>query len=161
MPRRRPRLLPAALALTLTACAPSEPPPPDPAPSTPAAYAAALEQAANTARESLDLAPLAHDSCAATAALARAEALAGAPELTHAPLTDVIATCAPVEKAAENLSRSERPPAEVVEAWLASPGHASNLKDPALARGAISCVEDGERDGLPRFLCSHVMLGGS
>ena len=135
--------------------------PADPAPSTPASYASALEQEVNAARDSLGLPPLVHDECAATAALGRAEALAGAPELSHAPLEDVIAACARGTRAAENLARSERPPREVVAAWLASPGHAANLKDPTLTRGAISCVQDGEAAGGPRFLCSHVLLSES
>lgn len=151
----------AAALLALGAC--TEPDAPDgrPAPTDPASYATALEEAVGSAREDLGLAPQVHDECAAAAAAARAKALAGAPELTHAPLDDVIATCAEGNRAAENLSRTERPPQEVVDAWLASTGHAANIKDRTLTRGAVACVQDGQRDDLPRFLCSHVMLGES
>lgn len=169
-PRRRHRPAAALLALVLAVATagcddsgPAHGPDHhgDAAPRDPAAYAAALEQQVNDARADLDLLPLTHDACAATAAQARADALVGAPELTHAPLTDVIAQCAEGDKAAENLARSERPPQEVVDAWLASPGHAANIKDPTLTHGAIACAQDGEAEGAPRFLCSHVMLGQS
>lgn len=154
----------ALLGLALTGCGGArETPtaPQSPTPSTPASYASALEEEVNAARRSLDLPPLVHDECAATAALARAAALVGAPELGHAPLQDVIAACARGTRAAENLSRSERSPREVVDAWLASPGHAANIRDPTLTRGAIACVQDGEARGEPRFLCSHVLLSES
>lgn len=93
--------------------------------------------------------------CAADAALARAEALVGEPELTHAPLDDVIADCG-VTVAAENLSRAPAgtPAEEVVAAWMDSPGHRSNLLDPELTQVGVGCVEDGDA-----LLCSQVFLG--
>lgn len=94
-------------------------------------------------------------NCAADAALARAEALVGEPELTHAPLDDVIADCG-VTVAAENLSRAPAgtPAEEVVAAWMDSPGHRANLLDPELTQVGVGCVEDGDA-----LLCSQVFLG--
>jgi len=84
----------------------------------------------------------------------RAEALVGEEELEHAPLAPVIESCAPLTTAAENLVNSTAAPAEVVEAWLGSPGHRANIVDPALTELGIGCVPDGAK-----LLCSQVFLG--
>lgn len=124
----------------------------------PARYAHDLEESVDAAREDSGLAALDHDACAAEAARRRAAALVGADELEHAPLDDVLVAC-DAARAGENLSRSDRPPSEVVEAWLASAGHASNIHDGGFDRGAVACVIDAEASGTPLQLCSHVFLG--
>lgn len=123
-------------------------------PSDPAAYAAELLAETNDAREANDLPDLAGSACAQAAALLRAAALVGSAELTHAPLTGVITGCAPSTTAAENLSRATAAPPEVLSAWMGSPGHRSNLLDPALTELGVGCVPDGAE-----MLCSQVYLG--
>ncbi|WP_206074518.1 CAP domain-containing protein [Antribacter gilvus] len=125
----------------------------------PAGYAAVLEGLVNDQREAAGLPALAHDGCAAEQAQSRADALVGAPELEHAPLGGVLGSCG-VGLAGENLSRGESPPEDVVEAWMASPGHHANIVKPEFASGAIACTRDGGADPAPRFVCSHVFLGG-
>jgi len=89
-----------------------------------------------------------------TAALKRASALIEKPELTHAPLNGVIAGCKPTTIAAENLSKVAASPAAVIDAWMHSPGHRSNLLDPMLTEIGVGCVHDGNS-----MLCSQVFLG--
>ena len=72
----------------------------------------------------------------------RAAELIGAPKLVHAPLEPVKESC-PGAFAAENLSRTDQPPQDVVQAWLDSPSHRENLVAADLVRGAIGCVRDG------------------
>ena len=154
------------LAVLLTACSGT----PDPGPSEPETshsvdladpeqYAASLEAGVNAARARLDRAPLEHDDCLETVAVERAAALVGAPELVHAPLPPVQQSCPGGTVAAENLSRTDRRPGDVVQAWLDSPTHRDNLVDAALLRGAIGCARDGGTAEKPVLTCSHVFLG--
>lgn len=122
-------------------------------------YAAALEEGVNAARAQLDVPALQHDECLEAAATDRAAALVGAPELAHAPLPPVRKTCPGGTIAAENLSRTARPPQDVVQAWLDSPTHRDNLVSGDLVRGAIGCVRDGGTAAAPVLICSHVFLG--
>src|SRR5690606_1190983 len=122
-------------------------------------YAAALEDGVNATRAQLDVAPLQHDDCLAAVARDRAAALVGEPELVHAPLPPVQRRCPGGTVAAENLSRTARPPQDVVQAWLDSPTHRDNLVSDGLLRGAIGCVRDGGADDAPVLVCSHVFTG--
>jgi Cysteine-rich secretory protein family len=74
--------------------------------------------------------------------------------LTHAPLNDVIPGCKPATMAAENLSKAAASPAAVIDAWMHSPGHKSNLLDATLTEIGVGCVVDGRS-----MLCSQVLLG--
>lgn len=47
-----------------------------------------------------------------------------------------------------------RQAADVVAAWLASPGHRANILDPALTRMTVACVHDGDQ-----MLCSQLFAG--
>ncbi len=123
-------------------------------PRDPDTYAEELFVRTNTARADDGLPAVVESTCARDAALRRADALVGAVELTHAPLDEVITQCAPASAAAENLSRAAAEPADVVAAWLQSPGHRSNLLDPDLADLGVGCVLDGGE-----MLCSQVYLG--
>jgi len=144
----------------LVACAGDETPGPTPrtggaaAEPAPEVYAAELVDLTNAARAAEGLDPLAESECARTAGLERAAALVGRDDLTHAPLAPVIKDCAPLTMAAENLVNSSAEPADVVDAWLGSPGHRANIVDPALTQIGIGCIPDGEK-----LLCSQVFLG--
>ncbi|MBF0689107.1 MAG: CAP domain-containing protein [Cellulomonas sp.] len=155
-------LVVAVVLAAVPAC--STPPSPDPAglPTSgtassvalePDLYAAALVEDTNATRVADGLPALEVSACAAQAAERRAADLVGVAELTHAPLDDVIQGC-DAPRTAENLSRASAPPADVVEAWLASPGHRDNLLDPDLRHVGVACVPDG-----PALLCSQVFLG--
>jgi uncharacterized protein YkwD len=120
----------------------------------PAAYAAELVVETNAARVDEGLTALTVSDCAAAEASGRAEDLAGGQELEHAPLTPVVEECPPATTAAENLARAAATPHDVVDAWLASPGHRANLLDPDLDQVGIGCLlDEGE------MLCSQVFLG--
>lgn len=123
-------------------------------PSDPVAYAAQVLRETNSVRTAEGLPELGGSACAQEAALRRASDLVGAAKLTHAPLTDVIARCAPATAAAENLSRAAASPSAVLDAWMGSPGHRSNLLDPGLTEIGVGCVLDGDE-----MLCSQVYLG--
>jgi uncharacterized protein YkwD len=125
----------------------------------PEQYAAALEDGVNAARAQRDVPELEHDDCLVAVAVDRAGALVGAARLTHAPLPPVKQSCPGGTLAAENLSRTARPPQDVVQAWLDSPSHRDNLVNADLLRGAIGCVRDGGTAAAPVLTCSHVFLG--
>lgn len=119
----------------------------------PATYAEALREATNDARREAGVEPLTPSPCARRWATRRAEALVGE-ALSHAPMTEVTAECAPGGRAAENLVDSAAAPAEVVEAWMGSAGHRNNIVDPGLREVGVGCVDhDGE------MLCAQVFLG--
>ena len=120
----------------------------------PGSYAQRLFAGTNVARADEGLPALAWSECAAAQGLARATALEGAAELTHAPMDDVMAACA-VSVAAENLSRGAAPAQDVVDAWLASPGHRANLLDPELVSVGIACAREADAS----LTCSQVFLG--
>ena len=123
-------------------------------PGDPTEYAAQIVRGTNDVRDAKGLAALSGSKCAQDAAHKRASDLIGKAELTHAPLGALIAHCAPPTTAAENLSRSAASPQAVIDAWMGSPGHRSNLLDPALTEIGVGCVLDGQA-----MLCSEVFLG--
>ena len=126
---------------------------PAPEESDPAAYATALESGVNDARAAEGLSELTHSDCAVDAAAARAADLVGNPDLPHAPMDAVLQECG-VVVAGENLSRATLPADAVVDAWLGSPGHRSNILDAQYTASGVACVPDGDA-----LVCSHVLLG--
>lgn len=118
----------------------------------PAAYAEDLFARTNDERAGLDLEPLEPSECAQQAATQRAEALVGGGELVHAPMQALLEECG-VDRAAENLVRSDATAAEVVAAWMDSPGHRNNIVDPDMTALGIGCVPDGAE-----LLCSQIYL---
>lgn len=121
----------------------------------PTTYANQLRAAADDARAANGLPRLMPADCAAPVALARATALVGNP-LVHAPLTPVRTACPSAAVTAENLSRAAAEPRDVVEAWMASPGHRANLLDPTLTAMVVACTHDGNQ-----MLCSQLFTGTS
>jgi uncharacterized protein YkwD len=134
-------------------------PPAEVATPGPDAYAEQIVTATNAARTAQGLPALAVSACARDAALDRAAALVGDAELTHADLGPVHDACAPPSgMTAENLSRTAAAPDVVVDAWLASPGHANNLLSPELTAIGVGCVpDDGYEPGA--LLCAQIFLG--
>jgi len=123
-------------------------------PVDPVEYAKQIVRATNDVRRARGLAELRGSKCAQSAARGRVLDLIGKAKLTHAPLAGVITGCAPATTAAENLSRAAASPAAVVDAWMNSPGHRSNLLDPALTEIGVGCVRSDKS-----MLCSQVFLG--
>ena len=161
VPRRRTTrvteaLLRGALALVLltAGCSPAARGQAPPSSATPDDYATALLAATNDARTAQGLVALDPSDCATGAAAQRAQDLVGAASLEHAPLDPVLDACGPATTAAENLSTASEDPAEVVAAWMSSPGHRANILDPALTEVGVACVPDGGRT-----LCAEVFLG--
>jgi uncharacterized protein YkwD len=112
----------------------------------------------NAARAAEGLPALVTSECAAQQARSRAEAL-GERALEHAPLSSVQEACQPPSGlSAENLSRSAASPADVVQAWLESPGHRNNILSPELTHVGVSCTTDVDDEEL-LMLCSQVFLG--
>ena len=124
-----------------------------PSPVNPTTYAADLEAGVNAARVAEGLPELAHADCAVELAAERAADLVGNPDLPHAPMDAVLAGCG-VGVAGENLSRATLPAGDVVDAWLGSPGHRSNILDTQFWASGVACLPDGEA-----LVCSHVLLG--
>jgi uncharacterized protein YkwD len=165
--RRLAVLVTTLASLSLVACAPADdgghgaPSADDPTatqPWEPTEYAARLLAETREERDEAGVPRLEESGCATEQALSRATALVGAP-LEHAPLDEVVTACAPAGgTAAENLSRASAAPAEVVDAWMGSPGHRANLLDPALTSVGVACVADAtEGDG--GLVCAQVFLG--
>lgn len=116
-------------------------------------YAADLLEASQEAHVAAGLPAWEASACAQPQAALRAQDLVGE-ELVHAPLDPVLAACAPLTTAAENLSRAAASAPDVVDAWMGSAGHRSNIEDPAFTEAATACVVDGDR-----VLCSLVLAG--
>jgi uncharacterized protein YkwD len=123
-------------------------------PSDQGEYAEQIVRETNDVRQAKGLPVLGSSKCAQNAALQRASHLIGNADLKHAPLAGVIAHCKPATTAAENLSRAAASPKAVVDAWMGSPGHRSNLLDPALTEIGVGCILEGES-----MLCSQLFLG--
>ncbi|MBD7917204.1 hypothetical protein H9657_02795 [Cellulomonas sp. Sa3CUA2] len=116
-------------------------------------YAADLLAESNAAHVAAGLPAWETADCAQPSAAERAQALVGA-DLEHAALDPVLAACAPLSTAGENLSRAAAPAADVVEAWMGSAGHRANLEDPTFTQAAAACTWDGEQ-----ALCSLLLVG--
>lgn len=116
-------------------------------------YASEVVVQTNAVRQAQGGTELAESACAGQAAAERAAALVGNPDLVHAPLDQVMQRC-DVITAGENLSRSDASPEDVVAAWMDSPGHRSNILDPAYTQIGVACVADGDLT-----LCSEIFLG--
>ena len=120
----------------------------------PHTYASELFRLTNEARAAEGLPALGPSTCAEDAARERALAIGPAGPLEHAPMDDVLADCAPSTQAAENLVRAAAAPADVVQAWLGSPGHRANLLSESVSRLGVGCVPDGST-----LVCAQIFLG--
>jgi len=99
----------------------------EPAGPLPAAdYAQALADGVNAERVAAGLGRLAPDSCAQQAAEAWAEQLAARGVLEHQDVGAVMSRCSS-SGAGENIARNSGGPAQVVAAWMDSPGHEANI----------------------------------
>ena len=166
--RRLAVLVTTLVSLSLVGCvqpghhvghgAPSTDEPSATQPWEPTEYAALLLAETQEERDKAGVPRLEESGCATEEALSRATALVGAP-LEHAPLDEVVTTCAPASgTAAENLSRASAEPPAVVEAWMGSQGHRANILDPTLTSVGVACVADAT-EGAGGLVCAQVFLG--
>lgn len=138
------------LARVLPGVTPAPPPPtpaPTPAPPGPAptpgptpSIALALLDAHNAERRAARLAPLTLDVRLVAAAQAHSDWMAGTGELTHLgadgdPWARITRAGYRYFAASENIGFNERSVAEVVAAWMASPGHRDNILGPYTQMG--------------------------
>ncbi len=129
-------------------------------------YADEVVALTNEERVRQGLAPLVKSECLAQKASERAREVLASGSLEHPPL---VASCGEHDWAGENLSHATREPAQTLEAWLESPGHARNILDPDFTVTAVSCViSDLEDPSLPasagpvrKMLCSQLFEGSS
>jgi len=89
------------------------------------------------------VASLAVSTCATQEAQRRAQDLVGKP-LQHAPLEPVQRMCG-TTYVGENLAQGYRSPADTVQAWVNSSGHARNLFDPLFRFLAVGCAGSGSQ----------------
>ena len=171
MPATGLRKVVATLAATAVLSACGGPAPvvaPTPSPTTlpeAASFARSLFDQTNTARSDAGLPPLEWSTCAADLALPRALHTLPEVSLSHEPL---LPSCESFTYLGENLSRANYAPAQVMAAWLDSPGHRKNLLDPDFAEAGIGCVPyeasnparaASGSSGVGGMACSEVFLG--
>lgn len=135
---------------------------------SPEAFAKALFLRTNDARVADGLPEYVWNDCLARKALPRATAIVPQETLTHEGL---FASCLSDQvRAGENLSRSDRYAAEVVDAWLGSAGHRANLLDAGFLESGIACVPVSAVDptraarsgeDVAAMACSQLFEGGS
>ncbi|HEX7589461.1 MAG TPA: CAP domain-containing protein [Demequinaceae bacterium] len=130
-----------------------------------ATFARALFDGTNATRSDAGIPQLVWSECAAELALPRA--LHTLPEgiLSHEPL---LPSCEDFTYLGENLARANYTPAQVMAAWLDSPGHRANLLDPDFTEVGIGCVPyEASSPSVPAsgssdaggMACSEVFLG--
>ena len=130
-----------------------------------ASFAQALFEKTNAAREEAGLPRLAWSECAKDLALPRARHTLPQDVLSHEPL---VPSCEGFDYLGENLSRAHSTPAQVITAWLDSPGHRQNLLDPAFTEVGVGCLPyEAANPSIPAsgssevggMACSEVFLG--
>jgi uncharacterized protein YkwD len=130
-----------------------------------ASFAQALFDGTNAERSDAGLPPLVWSACATDLALPRALHTLPEGTLSHEPL---LPSCEDFTYLGENLSRANYTPAQVMAAWLDSPGHRQNLLDPDFAEVGIGCVPyEASNPSIPvpgssgvgGMACSEVFLG--
>ncbi|GIG53793.1 CAP domain-containing protein [Demequina activiva] len=117
-------------------------------------YAQEVFEGTNAERAQAGLEPLEWSECLLPVAQERVHVVAVTGELQHAPLA---ATCNDGATAGENLSRAAEQPQQIVDRWMASPGHEANVLNPAFRTVAVACVASDDEGG--PMTCSWVAEG--
>jgi uncharacterized protein YkwD len=125
-------------------------------------YADRLFELTNQQRVAEDMPTLNWVDCIVEdAAQPRADAIPVDGDLEHQTL---VAACHEGASAAENLSRSGETPEQIVERWMASPGHRANILnrefvDVGIACAALEDIGDLPMGQQPVMACSQVFEG--
>lgn len=104
-------------------------PKPKPGPVNPVT-ASSVIAALNVERARVGLRPLTESPSLNAAALAWAQSMAAQGVLTHGDFERRIADMVPGHAIAENIAEGQKAVAQVVAAWMGSPGHRANILGP-------------------------------
>ena len=128
-------------------------------------YAQQVFEDTNAARTAQGLDSLAWDDCAAGLAAERIVAILPTGKLEHPSFAP---SCGDTTMAGENLGHSIYLPAQLVDAWMNSPGHRANVVNPGFATLGVACVasalddpsaEAGPGQAVGGMLCSEIFGG--
>ncbi|WP_062379484.1 CAP domain-containing protein [Demequina pelophila] len=108
----------------------------------------------NEERDAQGLEALRWSDCLEDKAADRAAPFVDDPDLVHDVL---VSTCHEGASAGENLSRSERSAAQVVDAWLGSAGHRANLLSADFEISGVACLP-AEEDV---YACAQLFEGAA
>lgn len=103
--------------------------------------ASAVIAALNTERARYDLEPLTESAVLDAAAHAWAQLIAGQGVLTHGDFEKRIADMVPGHAIAENIAEGQQTVAQVVAAWMGSPGHRANILGPYSQAGHGEAID--------------------
>lgn len=112
------------------------------APATAQGYQDRVLTLTNKERTRRGLRPLALSTCADGFADPWARTLAGRHALAHQQLRPILSACK-ARRVGENVAHGNRTADQMVQMWLASPGHRANLLNPAFTHLGVGAVVTG------------------
>ncbi|NDZ64269.1 sigma-70 family RNA polymerase sigma factor [Streptomyces cyaneofuscatus] len=154
-PSRKPKPKPSPTKSTrppapsTSAPAPKPPPPPAPAPAAPASEGGQVLQIVNTERAKEGCGPVTSNDLLATAAQRHSADMASRDYFSHTspdgtdPGDRITAAGYRWSTYGENIAKGQRTPADVMRAWMDSPGHRANILNCSFKEMGIGKVDSG------------------
>lgn len=154
-PSRKPKPKPSPTKSTrppapsTAAPAPKPPPPPAPAPAPPASEGGQVLQIVNTERAKEGCGPVTSNDLLATAAQRHSADMASRDYFSHTspdgtdPGDRITAAGYRWSTYGENIAKGQRTPADVMRAWMDSPGHRANILNCSFKEMGIGKVDSG------------------
>ncbi|MEU0920322.1 sigma-70 family RNA polymerase sigma factor [Streptomyces cyaneofuscatus] len=154
-PSRKPKPKPSPTKSTrppapsTSAPAPKPPPPPAPAPAPPASEGGQVLQIVNTERAKEGCGPVTSNDLLATAAQRHSADMASRDYFSHTspdgtdPGDRITAAGYRWSTYGENIAKGQRTPADVMRAWMDSPGHRANILNCSFKEMGIGKVDSG------------------
>ncbi|MFJ7327769.1 sigma-70 family RNA polymerase sigma factor [Streptomyces cyaneofuscatus] len=154
-PSRKPKPKPSPTKSTrppapsTAAPAPKPPPPPAPAPAPPASEGGQVLQIVNTERAKEGCGPVTSNDLLATAAQRHSADMASKDYFSHTspdgtdPGDRITAAGYRWSTYGENIAKGQRTPADVMQAWMDSPGHRANILNCSFKEMGIGKVDSG------------------
>ncbi|MFD3413970.1 sigma-70 family RNA polymerase sigma factor [Streptomyces cyaneofuscatus] len=154
-PSRKPKPKPSPTKSTrppapsTAAPAPKPPPPPAPAPAPPASEGGQVLQIVNTERAKEGCGPVTSNDLLATAAQRHSADMASRDYFSHTspdgtdPGDRITAAGYRWSTYGENIAKGQRTPADVMQAWMDSPGHRANILNCSFKEMGIGKVDSG------------------
>ncbi|RLV71367.1 RNA polymerase ECF-subfamily sigma factor [Streptomyces sp. CBMAI 2042] len=154
-PSRKPKPKPSPTksirhpAPSTSAPAPKPPPPPAPAPAPPASEGGQVLQIVNTERAKEGCGPVTSNDLLATAAQRHSADMAAQDYFSHTSLDGrdpgdrITAAGYRWSTYGENIAKGQRTPADVMRAWMDSPGHRANILNCSFKEMGIGKVDSG------------------
>ncbi|MFE3718218.1 sigma-70 family RNA polymerase sigma factor [Streptomyces cyaneofuscatus] len=136
-------------APSTSAPAPKPPPPPAPAPAPPASEGGQVLQIVNTERAKEGCGPVTSNDLLATAAQRHSADMAAQDYFSHTSLDGrdpgdrITAAGYRWSTYGENIAKGQRTPADVMRAWMDSPGHRANILNCSFKEMGIGKVDSG------------------